>query len=329
MVEKFKNKIINQSRASSGSGLFNFSRDTSKRVTTYSFILSKKKIEVKFRRFRTAPSSAMPRTNYKVVKLRLSAFGFREVAITFRSVRGRSAVKPQQKTALRLASNGLILVGVFVGLFSLSRVFVEAKIAPVDPIVQVASGAEQSFTTLPKEGSQMVGLSKSTPTVLEIPVLSLTSEIINLGLDDKGGLETPPLFSNLVGWYDQSPTPGELGPSIIVGHVDTYKGPSIFWDLVKLDVGDEIKTRRQDGTVVYFKVTEVTQFEQSNFPSGKVYSNLDYAGLRLITCGGNFNHQTGKYNKNTVVFAEIDLDKSRPQPVKPSITTLLSSLSQI
>lgn len=146
------------------------------------------------------------------------------------------------------------------------------------------------------------GLSRSEPVSLRAPSVGINTSLITLGTEADGTLETPDAY-DVAGWYKYSPTPGQIGPSVIVGHVDNYKGPAIFYRLKDLKAGDILEVTRANGSVVKFKVDGVQQFQQDNFPTAQVYGNIKYAGLRLITCGGQFNRSTGEYLANTVVFA--------------------------
>lgn len=149
------------------------------------------------------------------------------------------------------------------------------------------------------------GLPKSEPVNIKIASVGIESNIKPVGKKSDGTMETPPLYEHITGWYKHGPTPGEIGPSIIVGHVDTYKGPSVFYRLKQMKPGDIIEVTRADNKVVKFKVTGLQQFEQNeNFPTEKVYGNIDHAGIRLITCGGTYNKKTQKYSHNTVVFGK-------------------------
>lgn len=120
-----------------------------------------------------------------------------------------------------------------------------------------------------------------------------------------GTIETPPVLEWITGWYKYSPTPGQEGPAVIVGHVDNYKGISVFWKLRDIKPGDVVEVSRADGTVVKFKVDALKQFDQAAFPTKEVYGNINYAGLRLITCAGSFDPATASYNQNTVVYASM------------------------
>lgn len=154
-----------------------------------------------------------------------------------------------------------------------------------------------------KKAQGIKPLSRSEPTHIAVPSVGIDADVISVGRDSDGSIATPPLFDWVTGWYKYSPTPGEIGPSVIVGHVDTYKGASVFWRLREVSRGDIINIKRKDGRTVKFKVTALKQFDQDNFPTDKVYGNLKHPGLRLITCGGAFNERTQSYTQNTVVYA--------------------------
>jgi sortase (surface protein transpeptidase) len=145
---------------------------------------------------------------------------------------------------------------------------------------------------------------RSTPSRVRIPAIGVDSELMALGLRTDGSLEVPPAGFP-AGWYTGAPTPGELGPAIIAGHVDWDGAPGVFFDLGDLAPQDEIVVDREDGTAARFQVTSVQQFPKDSFPTDAVYADLDHAGLRLITCGGSFDGQARSYRDNVVVFAEL------------------------
>lgn len=146
---------------------------------------------------------------------------------------------------------------------------------------------------------------KSIPTHLTIPDIGVDTALIQLGKNDDGTMQTPDSYE-VVGWYKYSPTPGEIGPAVLVGHVDSYQGAAVFFRLKELRPGQKIAVTREDGTIATFSVTRSEQFDQDHFPTDAVYGNTDDAQLRLITCGGPFNHLSGEYTQNTVVFAVLD-----------------------
>lgn len=163
-------------------------------------------------------------------------------------------------------------------------------------------------TPTPKTTIDGPVLDRSTPVAIDIPAIDVHSDLLNLGLNKDRTVEVPPLDDpdSKAGWYRYSPTPGELGPAIILGHVDSAKyGPGIFFELGALKKGDEISVRRKDGSVAVFRVDDNVRYPKSQFPTKKVYGNLNHAGLRLITCGGTFDFSARSYEDNIVVYASL------------------------
>lgn len=162
---------------------------------------------------------------------------------------------------------------------------------PVPTLVQAAEKTPQTFP-------------KSEPTRVRVASINLDTELIKLGRNPDNTMEVPVRY-DIAGWYTHAPTPGELGPAIIVGHVDRPGGIAIFWRLREIQPGDLIEVDRVDGKTVKFRADSIKQFPQDNFPTKEVYGNIDHSGIRLITCGGTFNSQTGRYTHNTVVYGSL------------------------
>lgn len=148
----------------------------------------------------------------------------------------------------------------------------------------------------------------SAPTSVQIPAIKVSSPVNSVGLNPDNTMEVPrpgPLYDQAA-WYRYSPTPGEIGPSVIIGHIDSAKqGPSVFFKLGALKPGQRIAVGRADGTTAAFEVDSVASFPKRSFPTQTVYGNTDFAALRLITCGGSFDRSTGNYRDNIVVFAHL------------------------
>jgi Sortase domain len=148
----------------------------------------------------------------------------------------------------------------------------------------------------------VAGTSDATPTQLIIPAIGVRTSLIRLSLRPSGVLQVPDT-TNVAGWFDDGPSPGQPGPAIIAGHVDSFAGPGVFFDLSQLRRGDRVYVRRSDGTTAVFTVTDVRLYPKSAFPTTAVYGPAPGDQLRLITCGGTFDHQDRSYLSNVVVFA--------------------------
>jgi sortase (surface protein transpeptidase) len=144
----------------------------------------------------------------------------------------------------------------------------------------------------------------SRPVRLTIPAIDVNTAVGTLGLQPDGQVMVP-TSTHVVDWYKDGPTPGLTGSAVILGHVDSYKGPGTFFYLKELKSGDKIKVVLADGTVTHFVVTKVVEYAKSSFPDRLVYGSHGYRSLNLVTCGGVFNHDTGHYESNIVVFSRL------------------------
>lgn len=185
-------------------------------------------------------------------------------------------------------------------------------------ILGAVIGATLTFLALPNESiapavTEIQPTSTSTAEVIEvadpvhirIPSAHIDADFVGpLGLNDDQTVEVPDSFEE-VGWYKYGPRPGELGPAVVLGHVDSYQGPAVFYSLGQAKVGDTIEIDRADGTTAVFEVIKSQRYPQSDFPTAEVYGDLDYPGLRVITCTGTYDHGSLRYSHNLVVYAKL------------------------
>ena len=150
-------------------------------------------------------------------------------------------------------------------------------------------------------------LPAAEPLRLSIPRLHVGSRLVRLGMDDRGAMQVP-LDPATAGWYRLGPTPGELGPAVIAGHVTWNQAAGVFFRLAELRGGDSVEVARDDDRVAVFEVTHVARFEKSKFPTRAVFGGVDYAALRLITCGGEYDSSAHRYRDNVVAFARLVSD---------------------
>jgi len=144
----------------------------------------------------------------------------------------------------------------------------------------------------------------ATPVRIDIPSIAVSAPVDPVGLNPDGSLQAPKDFDR-AGYYTGRPTPGEIGPAIIEGHVDSPRRPAVFYGLRKLRGGDEVVITRVDGTRPVFVVDRLEEHPKDAFPTKEVYGPVPAATLRLITCAGTFNRRAGHYRDNLIVFAHL------------------------
>ena len=143
------------------------------------------------------------------------------------------------------------------------------------------------------------------PAVIRIPRLEVDAPIIPLGLQADGSIEVPE-DPEQAGWWLGGPEPGEQGPAVILGHVDSQEeGPAVFFYLRYLEAGDEIHIDRVDGSTVTYVVEHTERHDKDEFPTAAVYGPTEQPTLRLVTCGGDFDFDVRTYQENVIVFAAL------------------------
>jgi hypothetical protein len=143
------------------------------------------------------------------------------------------------------------------------------------------------------------------PVRLTIPKINVASSLDRLGRAPDGTVEVPSRWQ-VAGWYAPGPRPGDPGSAVILGHVDSRSGPAVFYRLRELRPGDEILITRADRSKLRFVVQRTEQYDKLRFPTDEVYYPTLTSTLRLVTCGGQFDHRTGHYRSNIIVFAGIN-----------------------
>ena len=147
-------------------------------------------------------------------------------------------------------------------------------------------------------------LPSAVPVSIGIPRLHVFSRLEDLGVDDDGVMEVPAEPAN-AGWYELGPSPGALGPAVVAGHVTWNQAPAVFFRLAELRPGDVVQVTRTDDVVAVFEVTRVARYPKTAFPTDMVFGAIDHAGLRLITCGGDYEQAAHRYTDNVVAFARL------------------------
>jgi len=149
-------------------------------------------------------------------------------------------------------------------------------------------------------------LARSAPVQIRIPGIGVNAPVMKVGREADGTVQVPPLEEhNLTGWYEYGPAPGQRGPAVILGHVDSTTGISVFYYLKNMHAGDKVYVTLADGKVAAFAVDGLQRVAKDAFPTASVYGKSGYPSLRLITCGGPFDKATGHYVDNIIVYAHL------------------------
>jgi len=224
-------------------------------------------------------------------------------------------VGPRENSRAR-RPGGMILLALAVLLLLGGGTAVAVGVASQDADPPVPSATRSSAPSTPGGATSTAPGAPETaapapaalPVAVRVPAIGVDSELLTLGLNADGTLEVPqpgPDYDKAA-WFGDSPRPGDIGPAVIEGHVDSAaNGPSVFYELGRLVVGDRIEITRADGSVATFAVNEVRVVPKTDFPTFDVYSNTEGPELRLITCGGPFDSAARSYVDNIVVFASL------------------------
>jgi LPXTG-site transpeptidase (sortase) family protein len=163
-------------------------------------------------------------------------------------------------------------------------------------------------TTPPKlsEDPRAKVLARSAPVSIRIPGIGVDAPVMKVGKAADGSVQVPPLDNhNLTGWYQYGPTPGQKGNAVILGHVDSLTGISVFYYLKDLQAGNKVYVTLADHKVATFAVDGLQKVAKDAFPTASVYGQANSPDLRLITCGGTFDAATGHYLYNIIVYAHL------------------------
>lgn len=179
--------------------------------------------------------------------------------------------------------------------------------ASVPPPVPAAAVVPAPARSPARTTSKTKVLGPSVPLRLNIPAIGVHTPLISLGLESDGTVQVPPLKGGApAGWYKYLSTPGEAGPAVILGHVDSAQdGPAVFYRLRDLHPGARVSVDRADGRTVSYVVRSVARYPKKDFPTATVYGPQPGAELRLVTCGGSFDALHRRYRDNIVVYATM------------------------
>lgn len=189
--------------------------------------------------------------------------------------------------------------GVAVGLLAVAVVLLVLGLRGHDRVL-----SHQRLVGRTTAAPRAYSVARSRPVSLSVPAIGLRANLTTLGLNANRTVQVP-MFFGVPGWYRLGPSPGQLGSAVILGHVDSYAGPAVFFRLGDLKVGNVVTVTLADHATLHFSVIGVAMYSKSHFPDRLVYGPRPYSALQLVTCGGVFDDATGHYLSNLVVYTSL------------------------
>lgn len=210
-------------------------------------------------------------------------------------------LRPKERSPHRLRAATLLVTGTAMCAFSLPAL-AQALTPPAPPHAAERPAKATSADPFPPTPIVLTP-AVAAPVRLIIPAIGVTTSLARLGVQSDGTLEDLKDFDR-PGWYSGGIAPGSPGAALIAGHVDSYRGPAVFYKLERLGAGDLVSIQRADGSVVQFVVDRLASYPKNNFPTDQVFSATT-PQLRLITCFGSFDPVRKSYTRNLVVYASL------------------------
>ena len=201
-----------------------------------------------------------------------------------------------------MVAAGLLLPAVAVGISARPETMFARELAGQGRTQSQSVPVAQKTGVRPDPVAPEAGLQAADPVRIRIPAIGVDAPVQPLAVD-RNGVLPPPDTDEGTGWWRDGPEPGERGPAVIVGHVDSYTGPAVFVHLEDLARGDRILVDRADGSTVVFAALRTESHPKDAFPTRVVYGATADAELRLVTCGGAFDDDDRRYLDNVIVYA--------------------------
>lgn len=157
-----------------------------------------------------------------------------------------------------------------------------------------------------KDISPLESIRPFIPTQLIIPAIKVSAKVVPIGVLDSGQMDVPK-DTEIVGFLYPGVLAGTKGNMIMDGHVDSYTGPAVFFDLKKLNPGDAVIVRNQHSDrSMTFRVESVEAFKTTEAPIERIFGQTDEHHLNLITCTGKYSRKKKEHEERLVVFTKLD-----------------------
>jgi len=175
------------------------------------------------------------------------------------------------------------------------------------PIAVSATGSELGAGPLGLNSAPPEPADEQIPILIQIDKTAVDAEVEIQQIAD--GRMLNPSGPWVVSWYEETGWLGAQDNAVMAGHLDYWDvGPAVFYDLANLQEGDEIRVTGDGGDVFTYQVAwgRLYQLEELNSAAiGEIIGPTQQSSLTLITCGGEFDAETGQYLSRYVVRATL------------------------
>jgi len=141
----------------------------------------------------------------------------------------------------------------------------------------------------------------TTPARVRIGSIGLDARIVPVGVT--GDTTEVPHDVDQVGWFRYAGRPGSTGSTLLLAHVSSgVQGPGAFFRLRELQVGENVEVLLRDGSAAAYRVIARRMYPKAELPV-RIYDRTGRSFLTLVTCGGTYSSETGRFEENVVVYA--------------------------
>jgi sortase family protein len=154
-----------------------------------------------------------------------------------------------------------------------------------------------------RPATQAAAAARPAPTRFTIKRLGIDMPVLPVGVARDGEMALPRTPAD-VGWYQFGPRPGDpRGATVLAAHLDMPGyGPGPIAAVEGLRRGDLIVVR-SGGTTTRYAVADVRSVRKSQLDLGALFARDGAPVLHVVTCGGAFDPETRRYDRNVVVTA--------------------------
>jgi hypothetical protein len=186
---------------------------------------------------------------------------------------------------------------------------------PADVDTPVVGAAPKDDDSAPVD-TDTVAAEGVVPVAIQIDVMGVDAYVERAEIDETGTMQDPS-GPWVVAWYEDLAAVGEGSNVVMAGHVDywnTEGGAAVFsalkpWSPEAIGEGALIEVYGEDGEVYEYEVVSNKLYDMQNDMTPEVIRDeivgpTDEETLTIITCGGDFNYETGEYYSRAVIRAK-------------------------